>query len=340
MSSLSLRGVSKRFGRVSALDGFNLEAREGEILALLGPSGSGKTTALRVLAGLERPDEGEARIGDRLVAGPGLHVPPEDRGLGMVFQGLALWPHMTARGHLEFCLRGRGVPRGEWDARVREAFARARLDAPETRYPHELSGGQAQRLAIARAIVTGPHVVLLDEPLANLDAPLKEELITELRDLRRSLGATFLHVTHDQREALSIADRVAVVRDGRVEQVGPPDEVYDRPRTAFVAQFVGQGTLLSARVEGGHAVTCLGPVDVGPLDGSSELLVAVRPEQVVEDPSGVVATVEDGVYHGGQWTWRLSAAGTSVLMRSKEPPNRGAQVRVLARKGVAFPRED
>ncbi|MEK7866753.1 MAG: ABC transporter ATP-binding protein [Planctomycetota bacterium] len=340
MGAFTLRGVTKRFGEVSALDGFDLDARDGEILALLGPSGSGKTTALRVLAGLERPDAGEAYLGDRLVAGPGLHVPPEDRGLGMVFQGLALWPHMTARGHLEFCLRGRGVPRGAWDAPIREALARAHLDVPETRYPHELSGGQAQRLAIARAIVAEPRVVLLDEPLANLDAPLKEELITELRELRRDIGATFLHVTHDQREALSIADRVAVIRNGRVEQVGTPDEVYDRPRTAFVAQFVGQGTLLPARVEGGRAVTCLGPVDVGPLDGASELLVAVRPEQVAEDPSGVVAAVEDGVYHGGQWTWRLSVAGTTVLMRSKESPTRGAQVRVSARKGIAFPKED
>ncbi len=339
MAAFALRSVTKRFGGVSALDGFDLEARDGEILALLGPSGGGKTTALRVLAGLERADSGEVRIGDRLVAGPGVHVLPEDRGLGMVFQGLALWPHMTVRGHLEFCLRGRGVPRAEWGTRAREALSRARLDAPDTRYPHELSGGQAQRLAIARAIVTRPGVVLLDEPLANLDAPLKEELIAELRSLRRALGATFLHVTHDQREALSIADRVAVVRNGRVEQVGTPDEVYDRPKTAFVARFVGQGTLLSARVEGGRAVTCLGPVEVGRLDGSPELLVAVRPEQVVEDPSGVVATVEDGVYHGGVWTWRLSVAGTTVLMRSKQPPSPGAQVRVRASGGIAFPKE-
>lgn len=340
MSSVTLRGLRKRFGGVSALDGFDLDARDGEILAILGPSGSGKTTALRLLAGLERLDAGEIRLDDRLLSGPNVHVRPEDRGLGMVFQGLALWPHMTVRGHLEFCLRGRGVPRGAWDGAIRRALSRARLEVPDSRYPHELSGGEAQRLAIARAIVAEPSVVLFDEPLANLDAPLKEAMIGELRALRRAIGATFLHVTHDQREALAVADRVAVVCGGRVVQVGAPDEVYDRPATPFVARFVGQGTMLEARVEGGAALTVLGPVDAGPLDGGHELRVAVRPEDVVEDDFGVVATVEDGVYHGGAWTWRLTAAGTTVLMRSKRPPSAGAQVRVRAVRGVAFPREE
>lgn len=332
MPLLRLVDLRKRFGPVNALDGFDLEVRDGELLVLLGPSGSGKTTALRTLAGLERPDAGEVWIGDRNVT----RDTPEARGLGMVFQGLALWPHMTVRGHLEFCLGGRGVPRVEWPTRMREALSRARLDVPDTRHPHELSGGEAQRLAIARAIVTRPAAVLLDEPLANLDAPLKEALLAELRALHRAIGTTFVHVTHDQREALSIADRVAVVRAGRVEQVGAPDEVYDRPRTPFVAQFVGQGSLLAARVEGGRAVTCLGAVDTGPLDGWREGSVLVRPESIEEDPSGVVATVEDGVYHGDAWTWRIDVAGTAVLMRSKSPPRRGARVRVRATRGVAL----
>ncbi|NBP49758.1 MAG: ABC transporter ATP-binding protein [Actinobacteria bacterium] len=235
-SRLRLHGVSKRFGDVAAIDDFELVLGAGEMVALLGPSGCGKTTALRIAAGLERPDAGSVVIDGIDVTA----LPPDRRGLGMVFQDYSLFPHLTVVDNVGFGLRVRGVSLRASREESREALALLRIPELADRYPHQISGGQRQRVALARAIAIRPRVLLLDEPLSALDAKVRMELRAEIRSLQLQQGFSALFVTHDQEEALSISDRVIVMRDGRVEQVGSPREVYANPATPFVASFIGQ----------------------------------------------------------------------------------------------------
>ena len=253
--ALELAQLVKRFGSITAVDRIDLVVPSGELVALLGPSGCGKTTTLRIVAGFERPDAGRVCIQGVDVTA----APPYRRDTGMVFQHYALFPHMTVRENVGFGLRMRGVDRGEAEARVREALALVSLSGLEGRYPRQLSGGQQQRVALARALVIRPQMLLLDEPLSSLDAKLRQEMRLEVRAIQRRVGITALFVTHDQEEALSLADRVAVINQGRVEQVGTPVEVYERPRTAFVAGFIGQsnffrGEIAEAAADGGLGV--------------------------------------------------------------------------------------
>lgn len=292
LPSVEIREVTKRFAEVTAVDGVSLDIRRGELFALLGPSGCGKTTLLRLIGGLETPSAGTIRIEGTDVT----RVPPHLRPAHMVFQQYALFPHLTVAENVAFGLRyKKDLPRASRAAKVGEALALVRLAGLEKRLPHQLSGGQRQRVALARALVLKPQVLLLDEPLAALDPQLREEVQVELKHLQRTLGITFLFVTHDREEALGMSDRVAVMRHGRVEQVGTPAEVFERPATRFVAEFLGASNFFPAEVAG------------LPGDG----LFLVRPEKLrlcAGRPEGsgtpaVPVTVEERIYQGIGTTW-------------------------------------
>ncbi|MFP7761041.1 ABC transporter ATP-binding protein [Marisediminicola sp. LYQ134] len=287
-ASVELVDVVKTYSGVRALDGISLDLREGEFVALLGPSGCGKTTALRALAGLDVVDSGEIRIDGTDVA----RVPTNRRDIGMVFQAYSLFPHLTAAQNVEFGLRMRKVPAEQRRARVAEALEMVGLGAFGSRFAHQMSGGQQQRVALARALVTRPRVLLLDEPLSALDAKVRVQLREEIRRIQLELGITTLFVTHDQEEALAIADRVAVMKSGRIEQIGSPEELYSAPSSAFVADFVGLSNRLDGELTraGVRLYGATLPVVESTLpDGP--VVALVRPEDVAFAASGVAATV-------------------------------------------------
>ena len=290
----------KRFGGVTAVDRATLVIEDGELFTLLGPSGCGKTTLLRLLAGFYQPDAGDIRFGERVVS----RLPPYERNIGMVFQNYALWPHMTVRGNVAYGLKLRRLGAGETARRVAEGLAKVNLTGFEDRYPGQLSGGQQQRVALARALVLNPDILLLDEPLSNLDAKIRVQVRAEIRKLQRELGITTVYVTHDQEEALSLSDRVAVMKDGRVLQVGAPRELYERPTTRFVADFVGTNNLLPGTVEalgdGGLVVrTALGPLHaIGERRLHDPCVLAVRPENVDVAAGGAPAGARGNALSG------------------------------------------
>ncbi|MEA2330518.1 MAG: iron(III) transport system ATP-binding protein [Thermoleophilaceae bacterium] len=277
MSAISLRGISKSFGATRAVRDVTLDIEAGELMAVLGPSGCGKTTLLRLVAGFEAPDTGSVRVGDAEVAGPSRMVPPEQRRIGMVFQDYALFPHLTVEANVGFGLVRR--PREEREALTLRTLELVGLQHKAGRHPHELSGGERQRVALARALAPEPELVLLDEPFSNLDASLRAGLRREVEVILHDAGATALLVTHDQEEALSLADRLAVMRDGHIVQVGEPEEVYGRPASRWAAQFLGEVNVLAGVAAGSGVETDLGRFDLrAPADGPVH--VAVRPEQL------------------------------------------------------------
>src|SRR6266571_2249577 len=274
---VQLDGLSKRYGPVVALDGFDLTIGAGELVALLGPSGCGKTTTLRLLAGLEDADTGQITVAGRDIT----HVRASKRDMGMVFQAYSLFPHMTAQRNVAFGLRLRRVPATERDRRAIEMLDLVGLSTQADRYPHQVSGGQQQRIALARALAIEPQVLLLDEPLSALDAKVRAQLRDQIRRIQLEVGITTLFVTHDQEEALAIADLVGVMRDGRIEQLAPPTEVYSRPATSFVAEFVGLSNRLAGEVRGGEVTVrgCTLPlVEHDVPDG--QVVALIRPEAV------------------------------------------------------------
>ena len=249
-SGVRLSALTKRYGDVGAVEDLTLEMAPGELVALLGPSGCGKTTTLRLVAGFLTPDAGEIWVGQRCVSSPSLVVPPERRRMAMIFQSYALWPHMTVAQNVAYGLRFKPeLSRGDRERRVREILTVVQLSGYEARYPGELSGGQQQRVAVARALVVEPEILLLDEPLSNLDANLREEMRFEIRRLHETFGITTLYVTHDQAEAMVISDRVAVLKGGRLIQIGTPEDLFQRPRSRFVAEFIGKTNLIEGTVE-------------------------------------------------------------------------------------------
>ncbi|MFB6141227.1 MAG: ABC transporter ATP-binding protein [Halosimplex sp.] len=289
---LELDGVTRSFGTETAVDALSMSVYRGELLTLLGPSGCGKTTTLRLLAGLDRPDAGVIRVDDETVAGPDAFVAPDDRDVGLVFQSFALFPHLTVAENVAFGIED--WPAAERDARVAELLELVDLADYGDHSPDDLSGGQRQRVALARSLAPEPDVLLLDEPFSNLDVSLRTEMREEVRDIIKQTGVTAVSVTHDQEEALSISDRVAVVHDGRVEQVGRPEVVFEQPESRFVAEFLGQAGFVSGRLAAGAVETDLGtlPADVieglGPEYDGARVDVMVRPDDLVATPADAV----------------------------------------------------
>jgi spermidine/putrescine ABC transporter ATP-binding subunit len=316
-ADVALRGLAKRYGATRALDDVSLEIAPGEFFTLLGPSGCGKTTTLRAVAGFVTPD-----AGDVLIRGARVNdVPAHRRHVGLVFQSYALFPHRTVRQNVAFGLRMQGTPRAEIDRLVHEALTLVQLPGHGDRYPRELSGGEQQRVALARALVTRPAVLLLDEPLGALDKKLRDHMKIELKRLQRDIGVTTIYVTHDQEEALTMSDRVAVMRAGRVEQVGAPREIYETPQTVFVAGFIGNTNLIAGRSRGGAVVECGGvtiaTASAVPAAGAP-VTVAVRPERIrLNETDGLdnqlPATVAHVVYQGETVRYVLSADGGLAL---------------------------
>jgi iron(III) transport system ATP-binding protein len=312
--SLRVAGISKAFGLTRAVRDVTLEVAPGELVSVLGPSGCGKTTMLRLIAGFERPDTGTVTIGDSTVAGPGFELPPERRRVGMVFQDYALFPHLSVERNVAFGLERRA--REERATITRSTLELVGLQHKTRCYPHELSGGERQRVALARALAPGPEVVLLDEPFSNLDATLRAGLRREVELILREAGASALLVTHDQEEALSLADRLAVMREGELVQVGAPEDVYSRPASRWAAQFVGEVNVLSGVAHGSGVVTELGMFDL-PRAAQGPVHVAVRPEQLeVRAGSRGNAEVLEREFRGHDVLYRLRhESGRTVLVQ-------------------------
>jgi putative spermidine/putrescine transport system ATP-binding protein len=323
MTHLRLKNLAKRFGDVTAVDRVDLDVGSGELVALLGPSGCGKTTTLRMIAGLEQPTAGDILIDGRSV----LAIPPERRAIGMVFQRYVLFPHMNVARNIGFGLRMRGMKRSEIDRRVAEVMETVQLSGLQRRYPSQLSGGEQQRVAIARTVVTQPRLLLMDEPLANLDAKLREEMRAFILRLQRTLGITTLFVTHDQTEAVELASKLAVIFDGRIIQAGSPAAVFNRPVNRRVAEFLGGANLIPGRLEPVDAsVSRLHTEDAVWLVGRSDhhqpgaAVATVRPEHIAllpmsEGVEGVSGRVIERVYFGGTLVYRVKSGSSEFIIR-------------------------
>ena len=358
MSFLTLADVSKSFGPLHAVANLNLSVEKGEFVSLLGPSGCGKTTTLQMIAGFVEATSGRIVLDGRDIT----DMKPNQRGLGIVFQSYALFPHMTVAQNVRFGLEMRRIGKAESDARVREALSLVRLDTLADRFPRQLSGGQRQRVALARAIVIAPPVLLLDEPMSNLDAKLREEMQFELRAIQRRIGTTTIMVTHDQSEALSISDRVVVMEAGRITQVDTPYRAYERPENRFVSEFIGKANLFSGtlvahdeaslhievgtdRIEVGRA-SHQRPSDTPQLGDA--VTVCIRPEKVRLDPAGsgrLPATVTSRFFLGSQWLYRVDCRLGEVLVccqnAGDEPIAEGQSVGIdWKREAVRFVARD
>ncbi len=354
MASITLRNVSKAFGNVLAVDNVLLDIADGEIVCLLGPSGCGKTTTLRMIAGFEHPTAGEILIGGTVVSSPKVNIPPERRNLGMVFQNYAVWPHMTVFANIAYPLKLRRLPKRQIAERVMQAISLVGLAGLEKRYPEQLSGGQQQRVALARALVIAPAALLLDEPLSNLDAKLRERMRFELMDLHRQLHVTMVYVTHDQAEAMVLSDRVVVMNQGRVIQVDSPVAVYREPQDPFVADFIGVANFIPAvlkeEVDGQGIVELTGakqvqfrcrvrpkPDRTPPAEG----MLFVRPEDVVicapgeGEAEGIVARV---TFLGMRLDVRVNVAGIEWRIDASTDSNlpKGGKVGLRVRSGIFF----
>ncbi len=303
MVRITLENLTKRFGSVIAVDNVSVDIGDGSFFALLGPSGCGKTTTLRLIAGFEMPTKGRIYFDGADVT----DLPPYKRETGMVFQNYALWPHMTVEENIAYGLKIRKLPKSEIKKRVREVLRLVKLEGFENRYPSQLSGGQQQRIALARAIAVRPKTLLLDEPLSNLDAKLRIETRAELRRIQRELGITTVYVTHDQEEAMSISDRIAVMNQGRIMQIGTPQEIYQRPRNTFVADFIGQATMVEGKVSDSdgrvRVETAIGVLEGVPsrddanLTVGSKVVVSMRPEYFTLKPEGDVNNIRAVIDH-------------------------------------------
>jgi len=339
MTSLSIRRLKKYYGSTLAVAGIDLEVAEGELVVLLGPSGCGKTTTLRCVAGLEDISDGSIAIGDHVVSEAGRSIPPEQRQIGMVFQSYAIWPHMTVTQNVAFGLKLQKLPTDVIDRRVGAALELVGLGVYSARHVSQLSGGQQQRVALARAMALEPRILLFDEPLSNLDAKLREKMRFELRRIQQRLGITSLYVTHDQQEAMVIADRVVLMRDGHIEQSGSPTDLYHRPATRFVAEFIGLANMYPGSFSGGEArlsdrvvLRCAAP----PASVGRDVEAIFRPEQVVvsetpiEGPNVFECTVTESYFLGNTTDLVLDASGVEIRAQLSPPKLYRPQTRLWA----------
>ncbi len=339
MQNVRVDNLLKRFGDVTAVAGVSFDVPKGELLTLLGPSGCGKTTTLNMIAGFEDPDGGDVYVGDRLISSSleKVLLPPHERNLGMVFQSYGLWPHLKVSENVAFGLQMRKENKNQISAAVEKALDLVRLTGLGDRYPSQLSGGQQQRVAFARALVYEPDVLLLDEPLSNLDAALREEMRLELKDLQTKTGITTIFVTHDQVEAMVMSDTIIVMNNGHIEQMGPPHEVYQNPANQFVAGFVGISNLLSAEVLGVARSDGLTPMKLGGATifcdavgakKGQKVTLSVRPEDLVmisqkpkkNDPNILQCTIEKSVYMGGMLELWADAYGQQIRIHGHRLP--------------------
>lgn len=320
MTGILLQNVSRRFDAIPAVDGISLDFPAGSFTALLGPSGCGKSTLLRLIAGFEAPDEGTVHIRGIVVADPAHQAPPEKRGIGIVFQSYALWPHMDVAGNVAYPLKTRGADRQTIAAKVEDVLAVVGLDGFGTRKVDELSGGQRQRVALARCLVADAGIILFDEPLANLDMHLRASMVDVFRDIHQRTRATIVYVTHDQAEALALADRIAVLDSGKLLQVGSPSDIYRSPADAKVAGFVGRGAVVTAKAvehNGGGQVEIAGQRIPARLRGAKagNLRVLLRPESLTIAETGLAATVASTTYRGPVHEIRLRLdSGEEVIL--------------------------
>ncbi|MBB4441100.1 MULTISPECIES: ABC transporter ATP-binding protein [Rhizobium] len=334
MARLILNQLGKDFGTGrAAVSGFSLDVREGGFLALLGPSGCGKTTVLRMIAGFETPSDGSIHLGERLLADAAQSLPPEKRNMAMVFQSYALWPHMSVADNVGYPLKVRGFSGEAYRAKVRDALGTVRLADYAERRPADLSGGQRQRVALARCLVTSPDVVLLDEPLANLDRHLKQEMEETFREFHQRSGATMIYVTHDQSEAMALATDVAVMSEGRLLQVAPPAEIYARPEGRIVGGLIGRGVILTLPVMGSERHLEWDELEdalqAAKTDGAD---ILVRPEDVIIGGEGARATVESVLFEGERYAVKLTLGNSQTLRAfSRVAVVPGEAVRVVIR---------
>jgi len=335
MAGITIKSLSKSFGAgetsFAAVSDLSLDIEDGQFVTLLGPSGCGKTTTLRLIAGYLRPDHGTIQVGDRLVSSPAQVLPPDSRGMGMVFQNYAVWPHKTVYENVVFGLKLRKVPAQTARRKVEEMLALVNLAGLQNRYPNELSGGQQQRVALARSLVVEPEILLLDEPLSNLDAKLRERMRSELKALQRRIGITFVYVTHDQAEALALSDQVAVIDRGRLQQFGTPFEVYARPANRVVADFMGlvnivPGKVLDVRNGVGKVQAGAGlSLDVAMPDGlaaGDAVDVAIRPENIrlrAANGAADAARISDHIFLGNISEYYATLASGQVLRVQAHP---------------------
>jgi ABC-type Fe3+/spermidine/putrescine transport system ATPase subunit len=340
MATVDLIGLTKVFGStVKAVDTLDLHIGHGELVSLLGPSGCGKTTTLRLVAGFFEPDAGEIRVDGKVISSPALLVPPERRDMSMIFQSYAIWPHMTVYQNVAYGLKFHGVTRAEAERKVRQMLGVVKLDHLADRYPGELSGGQQQRVALARALVVEPKILLLDEPLSNLDANLREEMRFEIRRLHDEFKITSIYVTHDQSEAMVIADRVCVMNQGRIEQLDTPQEIFDYPRTRFVAEFIGKTNILAGRMEGGNRVALADglKLTVAQAANSStnhDTFVCIRPHNILLMGSELDAremagkgynlfagVIQRRIYFGDAIDYMVELPSAPLILRVVAPPS-------------------
>ena len=331
-NKLTLVGLGKSYGRVPAVEDVSLSLRSGEFVSLLGPSGCGKTTTLRMLAGFMKPTAGRIEVNGVTISSPTSVVPPERRGMSMIFQSYAIWPNMTVGQNVAFGLKLRKISSADVTERVNRILDTVQLRHLKDRYPAELSGGQQQRVALARAIVIEPEVLLLDEPLSNLDANLREEMRSEIRRLHDAFKITTVYVTHDQSEAMVTSDRIVVMNRGRIEQVDDPVSLYRRPKTRFVAGFIGRTNLLDGKRDGNRIVfpgfdVPAGNAPAGDMPGAS---FSVRPQTIVlhaAPPADrgrtwwVAGKIEERAYLGEYWEYVVRPAGSDLRVRVSTPPN-------------------
>ncbi|MGQ9494375.1 MAG: ABC transporter ATP-binding protein [Anaerolineae bacterium] len=358
MAQLQLENLSKQFGDVIAVRNLTLTVQDRELITFLGPSGCGKTTLLRMIAGFTKPTAGIIKLGERLITSveQQLFVPPEKRSMGMVFQSYAVWPHMNVFDNVAYPLKLKKMSRQEIARRVEKTLVLVKLEGLASRYPHQLSGGQQQRVALARALVMEPEILLLDEPLSNLDAKLREGMRYEIVELQRRLQMTIVYVTHDQVEAMSISHRVAIMEQGAILQVGTPREIYETPANAFVADFIGRANLLQCLVLGhrdnliqcelpcdpaGYQLECTGLPDVYPV--GHQAVVAIRPENIEIRPyqGGLAGTILQKLYLGNCFEYLVRVG--DLKLRAETPPHiefqEGQQVTLVISRAILVPTE-